>query len=54
MLTHPGKLSNHFPQPYANEQAARFANGGAYCPDLSFITKVFLFFLLNISIDTPF
>ncbi|CAN6572381.1 unnamed protein product [Malus baccata var. baccata] len=26
-------------EPYANEQAARFANGGAYPPDLSLITK---------------
>ncbi|KAL0397088.1 UNVERIFIED_CONTAM: Cytochrome c1-1, heme protein, mitochondrial [Sesamum calycinum] len=38
-LTRPGKLSDRFPQPYANEQAARFANGGAYPPDLSLITK---------------
>ena len=41
MFTRPGKLSDRFPQPYANEQAARFANGGAYPPDLSLITKVF-------------
>jgi ubiquinol-cytochrome c reductase cytochrome c1 subunit len=40
MYTRPGKLSDRFPQPYANEQAARFANGGAYPPDLSLITKV--------------
>ncbi|KAE8705048.1 Cytochrome c1 2 [Hibiscus syriacus] len=40
MLTRPGKLSDRFPQPYANEQAARFANGGAYPPDLSLITKI--------------
>ena len=40
MFTRPGKLSDHFPQPYANEQAARYANGGAYPPDLSLITKV--------------
>jgi len=39
MFTRPGKLSDHFPQPYANEQAARYANGGAYPPDLSLITK---------------
>ncbi|RRT73650.1 hypothetical protein B296_00026776, partial [Ensete ventricosum] len=39
MFTRPGKLSDRFPQPYANEQAARFANGGAYPPDLSLITK---------------
>lgn len=40
MFTRPGKLSDHFPSPYPNEQAARFANGGAYPPDLSVITKV--------------
>ncbi|KAK1440932.1 hypothetical protein QVD17_06767 [Tagetes erecta] len=39
MFSRPGKLSDRFPQPYANEQAARFANGGAYPPDLSLITK---------------
>lgn len=31
--------SDHFPSPYANEVAARAANGGAYPPDLSLITK---------------
>jgi cytochrome c1 len=40
MFTRPGKLSDRFPSPYANEEAARFANGGAYPPDLSLITKV--------------
>ncbi|CAN1273209.1 Cytochrome c1-1, heme protein, mitochondrial [Linum perenne] len=39
MFTRPGKLSDRFPEPYANESAARFANGGAYPPDLSLITK---------------
>ncbi|XP_048139337.1 cytochrome c1 2, heme protein, mitochondrial-like isoform X2 [Rhodamnia argentea] len=39
MFTRPGKLSDRFPEPYANEAAARFANGGAYPPDLSLITK---------------
>lgn len=39
MFTRPGKLSDRFPEPYTNEQAARFANGGAYPPDLSLITK---------------
>ncbi|VAH68527.1 unnamed protein product [Triticum turgidum subsp. durum] len=39
MFTRPGKLSDRLPQPYANEQAARFSNGGAYPPDLSLITK---------------
>lgn len=39
MYERPAKLSDKLPQPYANEQAARFANGGAYPPDLSLITK---------------
>ncbi|CAD5188725.1 unnamed protein product [Musa acuminata subsp. malaccensis] len=39
MFTRPGKLSDRFPQPYSNEQAARFANGGVYPPDLSLISK---------------
>ena len=26
-------------RPYANEEGARYANGGAYPPDLSLITK---------------
>ncbi|GAQ91947.1 Cytochrome c1 [Klebsormidium nitens] len=39
MFSRPGKPSDYLPKPYANEQAARFANGGAYPPDLSLITK---------------
>lgn len=39
MFERPGKLSDQFPAPYANEQAARYSNGGAYPPDLSLITK---------------
>eukprot|EP00244_Chara_vulgaris_P010516 TRINITY_DN484_c0_g1_i1.p1 TRINITY_DN484_c0_g1~~TRINITY_DN484_c0_g1_i1.p1 ORF type:complete len:270 (-),score=44.70 TRINITY_DN484_c0_g1_i1:1045-1827(-) len=39
MFSRPGKPSDYFPKPYANEQAARFANNGAYPPDLSLITK---------------
>ena len=39
MFERPGKLSDPLPSPYANEEAARFANGGAYPPDLSLITK---------------
>lgn len=31
--------SDRFVMPYPNEQAARFANGGAYPPDLSLIIK---------------
>jgi ubiquinol-cytochrome c reductase cytochrome c1 subunit len=39
MFERPGRLSDYFPKPYANENAARFANNGAYPPDLSLIVK---------------
>lgn len=39
MFERPGKLSDPFPSPYANEEQGRMANGGAYPPDLSLITK---------------
>ena len=39
MFERPGKLSDPFPSPYANEEEGRNANGGAYPPDLSLITK---------------
>lgn len=35
----PGKLSDYFPNPYANEEAARAANNGAFPPDLSYIVS---------------
>lgn len=35
----PGKLSDYFPSPYPNEEAARAANNGAYPPDLSYIAS---------------
>ncbi|KAH8383468.1 hypothetical protein KR009_008856 [Drosophila setifemur] len=35
----PGKLSDRFPSPYPNEDAARSANNGAYPPDLSYIVS---------------
>ncbi|KAJ0038413.1 hypothetical protein Pint_21922 [Pistacia integerrima] len=44
MFTRLGKFSDPFPQPYANEPAARFANGGPYPPDLSLITKAITIF----------
>jgi len=37
MYTRPGRLADKLPNPYANEQAARYANGGAYPPDLTLI-----------------
>lgn len=39
MFTRTGKLTDRFPQPYLNEEAARAANGGALPPDLTLITK---------------
>ncbi|NDF11343.1 MAG: cytochrome c1 [Proteobacteria bacterium] len=39
MFERPGRLSDHFVGPYANDQAARAANGGALPPDLSLIVK---------------
>eukprot|EP00898_Chlorokybus_atmophyticus_P007893 jgi/Chlat1/8104/Chrsp75S07555 len=39
MYTRPGKISDPLPKPYPNEETARYANGGAYPPDLTLITK---------------
>ena len=39
MFTRPGRLSDKFIQPYANVQAAKSANGGAYPPDMSVLVK---------------
>jgi ubiquinol-cytochrome c reductase cytochrome c1 subunit len=39
MFDRPGVPSDIFPSPFANEEAARTANGGALPPDLSVITK---------------
>jgi ubiquinol-cytochrome c reductase cytochrome c1 subunit len=39
MFDRAGLPSDKFVGPYANEQAARSANGGAYPPDLSLIVK---------------
>lgn len=35
----PGKLSDHLPSPYPNEEAARAVNNGSYPPDLSYIVS---------------
>ncbi len=35
----PGRPSDSFPAPFANEQAARAALGGAYPPDMSVLAK---------------
>lgn len=39
MFKRPGKLSDYFPNPYENDEAARSANNGALPPDLSYITS---------------
>lgn len=39
MFERPGRVADKFPAPFANENAARAANGGAYPPDLSLIAK---------------
>lgn len=53
MFTRPGKLFDHFPSPYPNEEYARFINGGAVPPDLSLVVlgrpggEDYVFSLLN-------
>lgn len=37
MFERPGKLSDRFPSPYPNDEAAKQANNGALPPDLSLI-----------------
>ncbi len=39
MYERPGRPSDPFPSPFANEQAARAANGGALPPDMSTLAK---------------
>lgn len=39
MFERPGRLSDTFPKPFPNEQAARAANGGGYPPDMSTLAK---------------
>jgi ubiquinol-cytochrome c reductase cytochrome c1 subunit len=59
MFQRPGKLSDKFPRPYPNEEAAKAANNGALPPDLSFITAArhggedYVFSLLTGYTDPP-
>lgn len=62
VLCSPGprvQLSDHLPSPYPNDEAARFANGGALPPDLSLIVKArharedYIFALLTGYHDPP-
>uniref|UniRef100_A0A674MIJ4 Cytochrome c1, heme protein, mitochondrial n=2 Tax=Takifugu rubripes TaxID=31033 RepID=A0A674MIJ4_TAKRU len=59
MFTRPGKLSDYFPKPYPNPEAARDANNGALPPDLSYIVNArhggedYVFSLLTGYCDPP-
>ncbi|KAF7282729.1 cytochrome c1 [Rhynchophorus ferrugineus] len=59
MFQRPGKLSDYFPNPYPNEEAARAANNGAFPPDLSYIVSArhggedYIFSLLTGYYDAP-
>merc|ERR1712096_351219 len=59
MFTRPGKLSDYFPRPFANDAAAAAANNGAIPPDLSYITLArhggedYVYHLLNGYTDPP-
>merc|ERR1711976_188335 len=59
MFERPGKLSDIFPKPYANDEAAKAANNGALPPDLSKIVLArhggedYLFSLLTGYADPP-
>jgi ubiquinol-cytochrome c reductase cytochrome c1 subunit len=39
MFERPGRLTDTFPRPYESKEAARYANNGAYPPDLSLMVK---------------
>lgn len=39
MFERPARLSDHWPSPFPNEQAARASNGGALPPDMSVLAK---------------
>ena len=39
MFTRPARLSDKFVSPYANDEEAKSANGGAYPPDMSVLVK---------------
>jgi ubiquinol-cytochrome c reductase cytochrome c1 subunit len=59
MYERPGKLSDYFPNPYPNEEAARAANNGAFPPDLTYIilgrhgNEDYVFSLLTGYCDAP-
>lgn len=59
MFQRPGILTDAFPNPYPNEEAARYSNGGALPPDLSLYAACkhdgpeYMFSLLNGYCEPP-
>ncbi|NWV78138.1 CY1 protein, partial [Dasyornis broadbenti] len=59
LFLRPGKISDYFPKPYPNAEAARAANNGALPPDLSYIVNArhggedYVFSLLTGYCDPP-
>jgi ubiquinol-cytochrome c reductase cytochrome c1 subunit len=59
MFMRPGKLSDYFPKPYPNDNAARAANNGALPPDLTTMelarhgNEDYIFHLLTSFCDPP-
>ncbi|XP_066065450.1 cytochrome c1, heme protein, mitochondrial [Chamaea fasciata] len=59
LFLRPGKVSDYFPKPYPNAEAARAANNGALPPDLSYIVNArhggedYVFSLLTGYCDPP-
>jgi ubiquinol-cytochrome c reductase cytochrome c1 subunit len=59
MFDRPGRPSDKFVAPYANEKAARAANNGAYPPDQSLLVKArhhgadYIYAVLNGYEDAP-
>lgn len=59
MFERPAKLFDKLPMPYANKEAGRAANGGAYPPDLSLMVKArhsghdYIFALLTGYVNKP-
>ncbi|XP_013418454.1 cytochrome c1, heme protein, mitochondrial-like [Lingula anatina] len=59
MFQRPGKLSDPFPKPYDNVEAAKAANNGAYPPDLGHVVlareeaESYIFALLTGYCDPP-
>lgn len=59
MFMRPAHASDRIPSPYANEEQARFVNGGAYPPDMSLIAKArkggadYLYALLTGYVEAP-